>query len=93
MSLIILFLAGVGFMGFIAMGTTVLQLTTPAEMRGRMMSQWLIGAATQYIGAFPISLAADYFGWPIAIGGSALLMMAVVFWLAIYRPTLRKLRL
>ena len=92
-SLIILFLAGVGFMGFIAMGTTVLQLTTPAEMRGRMMSQWLIGAATQYIGAFPISLAADYFGWPIAIGGSALMMLAVVFWLAIYRPTLRKLRL
>lgn len=93
LSLAILFVGGVGFMGFIAMGTTILQLSTPAEMRGRMMSQWLIGAATQYIGAFPISLAADYYGWPIAMGGSALLMLGVVFWLGISRPTLRQLKL
>ena len=92
-SLIILFLAGIGFMGFIAMGTTILQLSTPAEMRGRMMSQWLVGAATQYIGAFPISLTAEYYGWPVAIGGSAILMLAVVFYLGIYRPTFREMRI
>ena len=93
LSFILLFIAGIGFMSFIAMGTTILQLSTPAEMRGRMMSQWLIGAATQYIGAFPISLVADYYGWQVAMGGSALIMLAVVFWLGIYRPTFRELRL
>ncbi len=93
LSFILLFIGGIGFMSFIAIGTTILQLTTPAEMRGRMMSQWLIGAATQYIGAFPISLVADYYGWQIAMGGSALIMLAVVCWLGIYRPTFRELRI
>ncbi len=93
LSFILLFIGGIGFMSFIAMGTTILQLSTPAEMRGRMMSQWLIGAATQYIGAFPISLVADFYGWQVAMGGSALIMLAVVFWLGVYRPTFRNLRI
>lgn len=92
-SFIILFFAGIGFTGFISMGTTIFQLSTPQELRGRMMSQWLVGAATQFVGAYPMSLAAEYFGWTVAIGGNAVIMLAVVFYLGIYRPTFRNLRL
>lgn len=91
-SLILLFMTGVGFTGFISMGTTVLQMTTPPELRGRMMSLWLIGAAMHYIGAWPLGTVGEYWGWPMSLGGGAIAMLAFVLWLGILRPTLRQLR-
>ncbi len=91
-SLALLFFTGVGFTGFISMGTTVLQLSTPPELRGRMMSLWLIGAAMHYIGAWPLGAVGEYYGWPMSLGGGALIMLAFVLWLGIFRPTLRRLR-
>ena len=91
-SLALLFLTGVGFTGFISMGTTVLQLTTPQELRGRMMSLWLIGAAVHYIGALPLGAVGEHWGWPTSLGGGALIMLAFVLWLGVLRPTLRRLR-
>ena len=91
-SLVLLFLTGVGFTGFFSLGTTVLQLTTPDHLRGRMMSLWLIGAAMHYVGALPLGAVGEYWGWPVSLGGSALIMMAFVLWLGLLRPTLRELR-
>lgn len=88
----ILFFLGIGFTGFISVGTTIFQLTTPPELRGRMMSMWLVGAATQFVGTWPLGVVADHYGWPISIGGGALLMLAVVVYLGLYRPTVRELR-
>lgn len=90
-SLALLFLTGVGFTGFIAMGTTVLQLSTPGELRGRMMSLWLIGAAVHYIGALPLGVVGEHWGWPTSLGGGALIMLSFVLWLGVLRPTLRRL--
>ena len=92
LSLILLFFTGVGFTGFISMGTTVLQLSTPPELRGRMMSLWLIGAALHYIGAWPLGAVGEYMGWAVSLGSGALIMLAFVLWLGILRPTLRQLR-
>ena len=91
-SLFLLFFTGVGFTGFIAMGTTILQLTTPWELRGRMMSLWLNGAAMHYIGALPLGAVGEHWGWSISLGGGALIMLAFVLWLGVLRPTLRRLR-
>ena len=91
-SLMLLFFTGVGFTGFFSLGTTVLQLTTPGHLRGRMMSLWLIGAAMHYVGALPLGAVGEYWGWPVSLGGAALIMMAFVLWLGILRPTLRELR-
>ena len=93
LSLVILFFTGVGFTGFISMGTTVLQLSTPSELRGRMMSLWLIGAAMHYIGALPLGAVGEHYGWPVSLGGGALAMLAFVLWLGILRPTVRRLRI
>lgn len=92
LSLVLLFFTGVGFTGFISMGTTVLQLSTPPELRGRMMSLWLIGAALHYIGAWPLGAVGEYMGWAVSLGGGALIMLAFVLWLGILRPTLRQLK-
>ena len=91
-SLVLLFFTGVGFTGFISMGTAILQISTPPELRGRMMSLWLIGAAVHYIGAWPLGTVGEYYGWPMSLGGGALLMLGLVTWLGIFRPTLRRLR-
>ena len=92
LSLALLFLTGVGFTGFISMGTTILQLSVPPELRGRMMSVWLIGAAMHYIGALPLGAVGENYGWPISLGGGAVIMLAFVLWLGILRPTLRRLQ-
>ena len=91
-SLVLLFFTGVGFTGFISMGTAILQISTPPELRGRMMSLWLIGAAVHYIGAWPLGTVGEYWGWPMSLGGGALLMLGLVMWLGVFRPTLRQLR-
>ena len=91
-SLVLLFFTGVGFTGFISMGTAILQISTPPELRGRMMSLWLIGAAVHYIGAWPLGTVGEYYGWPMSLGGGALLMLGLVMWLGIFRPTLRRLQ-
>ena len=90
-SLALLFVTGVGFTCFIAVGTTILQLTTPDELRGRMMSFWLNGAAMHYIGALPLGYVGEQWGWQLSLGGGAIAMMVVVLWLGVMRPTLRRL--
>ena len=92
LSLALLFFTGVGFTGFISMGTTVLQLSTPPGLRGRMMSLWLVGAAVHYIGALPLGAVGERYGWQISLGGGALIMLAFVFALGILKPTLRRLK-
>lgn len=91
LSLALLFITGVGFTGFIAVGTTILQLSTPAALRGRMMSFWLNGAAMHYIGALPLGYVGEHWGWQLSLGGGALAMMTIVMWLGVLRPTLRRL--
>ena len=60
---ILLFL---GLSDIFPMGTTVLQLSVPPELRGRVMSLWIMTVALSMIGSFPMALAADYTNWPTA---------------------------
>ncbi len=92
-SLGILFFVGMGFTGFISMATTILQLSTPPELRGRVMSFMLISAALHFIGALPQGVVADYYSFQIAIAGGALLMLSIVMWLGVSRSTVRRLRI
>ena len=86
----ILFLVGMG--SIVPMGTTVLQLSVPAEFQGRVMSVWYVSAALMFIGSYPMTLVAEYISWTAAFAGGAAIYLTVAFVLGVWRPTLRRLR-
>ena len=90
-SWLILLFVGLGSMTYISTTTTVLQLTAPPEMHGRLLSIWTLSAALMFIGALPMGVAADMLGWNIALAGGAGLCLTVFLVLGIWRPTLRRL--
>ena len=87
----ILLFVGMGSIGYISLGTTVLQLAVPQELQGRVMSLWYLSAGFMFIGALPMALVADLVSWPLALAGGATICFAFTLWLAILRPTLRRL--
>ena len=89
----ILLFVGMGSTGFISVGTTVLQLSVPNDLQGRIMSLWYVSAGLMFIGALPSALVADLFDWRVAISGGAIMFMAVALLLGVARPTLRNLRI
>ncbi len=89
----ILLFVGMGSICYISLGTTVLQLTVPAELQGRVMSLWYVSAGLMFIGSLPMAVVADLVSWPLALAGGAAVSLAFTLWLAIWRPTLRRLQL
>ena len=83
----------VGASSMVPMGTTVLQLTVPSEMQGRILSIWYVGAGLMFIGSLPMALVADVLTWPIAMAGGAVIFLLVAALLGLYRPTLRHLKI
>ena len=78
-------------MSYVSLGTTVLQLSIPPKLLGRVMSFWTLGAALRYVGALPIGLLADLFDWTIALSVGALLFFTVILLLGILNTTLRRM--
>ena len=60
--------------------TTILQLSTPPELRGRVMGVFHFTPGFHYIGALPLSFVAAETGWPLAITVAAGLMLLVTAW-------------
>ena len=89
----ILLFVGLGSMTYISTTTTVLQLTAPPEMHGRLLSIWTLSAALMFIGALPMGVVADTLGWSVAMAGGAGLCLTVFLCLGVWRPTLRRLKL
>ena len=82
----------VGMGSMVPMGTTVLQLTVPSELQGRVLSLWYVSAGLMFIGALPMSVVAETLSWPIAIAGGAGLFLLVALWLGVWQPALRRLK-
>ena len=91
-SFLLLFSAGVGQSGFSTMQSTILLLSSPAEMRGRIMgSQGLVNGLGHLIGGVEIGAIARAFSISLAIGinaGVGLLLMLPVVLLTplVWRP-------
>ena len=71
--------------------TTILQLSTPPELRGRVMGVFHFTPGFHYIGALPLSFVAAETGWPLAITMAAGLMLLVTFWFGLGRKDGRTL--
>ena len=93
LSWVILVFSGIGGMSYISMGTTVLQLTVPSELQGRVFSLWSGAAAFAQVGALPMAVVGDVFNWHIAVAGGACLCLMATLLLGVWRPTFRHLRI
>ena len=73
------------------LSTTILQLATPAELRGRVMGILHFTPGFHYLGALPLSFVAAAMGWPLAITIAAGLMLLMTFWFGLARSAGREL--
>jgi len=87
----VLLVVEAGSMTYVSTTTTVLQLTVPREMRGRVLSIWTLSAAL--IGALPMGVMTDTLGWRFALTGGGGLCFMVFVYLGLWRPALRRLEI
>ena len=73
------------------LSTTILQLATPAEVRGRVMGILHFTPGFHYLGALPLAFVAANAGWGWAIMGAAGLMLLVTIWFGVGRSSGREL--
>jgi predicted MFS family arabinose efflux permease len=85
-------LVGVTGVGMVwPLATTMLQLETTAEVRGRVLGVLQFTPGFHFLGAFPLALAAGQLGWEVAITAAAGLSLATTGWFAFVRSGRPKL--
>ena len=71
-------LVGVVAIGWVwPLTTTIIQLASPAELRGRVLGVFHLVPGFHLVGAWPLTLAAASIGWPLAITGAAAVCLTV----------------
>jgi MFS family permease len=73
LTLPLLFLAGVFGSMYMSSNNALLQMRISDEVRGRVMSAYVLTWGLMPLGAMPMGLAADHFGTPAAVAGGAVL--------------------
>ena len=85
-------LVGVVAIGWIwPLTTTIMQLSSPAEVRGRVMGVIHLVPGFHFLGAWPLTLAAAGVGWPLAITGAAGVTLLVALLYGVVRKGGREL--
>lgn len=91
MALATLVLVGIFQMFFLASTATMLQLIVPDELRGRVLSLYMLDRGFMPLGAMFAGTAAHFIGAPLAVagmGGVVILLTLLVAWLI---PAIRRL--
>ena len=80
LSMFVLFLSGAAHMIYMATNNTLIQLTTPAEYRGRVLSLFFLDHALTPLGSIFAGYLAWQYGSPFAfaVGGTIAASMVVV---------------
>jgi MFS family permease len=80
-SLFLLLLVGMGQVFQNALANTLLQITSPDELRGRVMSQYsLVSQGMHQLGGLQAGFVADWIGAPLSVGiGAALSLLYGIF--------------
>ncbi len=89
---IFVLLVGVVAIGWVwPLTTTITQLSTPADLRGRVMGVLHLVPGLHFLGAWPLTLAAAGVGWPLAMTGAAGVTLLVALTFGLGRKTGREL--
>lgn len=77
--------------GFWPVSSSLMQLTTAPDMRGRMMAMMQLAPVFHFLGAWPLTWLAQLYGWSLAItsGAVVLLVISLTGWM--YRPMVRRM--
>ena len=76
---------------YLASNNTLVQVATPDELRGRVMSVYMMSWGLMPLGSLPQGVLADWLGAPIVAAGTGLLACCVVIVFAIRSPAIRRL--
>ncbi len=77
--------------GFWPVSSSMMQLTTAPDMRGRMMAMMQLAPVFHFLGAWPLTWLAQLYSWSVAItsGAAVLLVISLAGWM--YRPMVRRM--
>jgi len=85
-------LAGISFVWQNALANTLLQLITPDELRGRVMSLYsLTFQGMMRVGGLQAGLVADWIGAPLSVGIGAAISLAYGLFIAVRFPKVREM--
>jgi MFS family permease len=91
-STIIMLFVGMSHVFQNSMANTLLQLTTPDSLRGRVMSLYsLVSHGTTQVGGLQAGFVADWLGAPVSIGVGAVFSLLYGLFVAIRYPQVRNL--
>jgi len=76
---------------YLASNNTLVQVATPDELRGRVMSVYMMSWGLMPLGSLPQGVLADWLGAPVVAAGTGLLACCVVILFAIRAPAIRRL--
>jgi hypothetical protein len=83
---------GVAQACYTTLNSTLFQLNSPADMRGRAMSLYLLGHAIQPVGVLPVGFFADLAGVQATVSVTGALLIAYMVGVAFLFPAFRKQR-
>jgi MFS family permease len=91
-STVIMLFVGMSHVFQNSMANTLLQLTTPDSLRGRVMSLYsLVSHGTTQVGGLQAGFVADWLGAPVSIGVGAVFSLLYGLFVAIRYPQVRNL--
>jgi len=88
----LLALVGVSFVWQNALANTLIQMSAPDEVRGRVMALYtMVFQLFMRMGGLQAGFMADWVGAPLALGLSAALSLVYGLWMAVAKPAIRRL--
>jgi MFS family permease len=91
-SVAILTVVGLGQAGRMSLSNVLIQSYVDDDFRGRVMSVYMLEWALTSFGIYGFGVLAQVFGPQWAVGGSAVVLVAVALGLLLFSPTYRRLQ-
>ena len=75
-----------------SLGQVLIQSYAASEYRGRVMSVWFMQFSVMAFGTFGLGLLAEWFGPQRAIGGMAVMLVAMMILVTLFVPRMRRMQ-